>query len=275
MGPGGAGARPQHPVAEGGPQALADLPPHVARPPPLRRGLRRADAQQAERRAEERERVEQEHDRRGDRLHQERREPRPADLRQRAAGRQPRVRRHETVAPDERGQVGRIGELEEHRARADHEGDGDQELHRQQAGHGQERDGRQQPGAREVGPDHHRAPAAPVDPHARGQAEQEVGGRGGRREQPHLARTRIEVQRGRQRQRDEPDLGAEHGCGLAAPQLQEVAPHGRVSALRGMGELDPTDVHAHPTRSDHMGYRRLTRYPPGPAGMRGKSALAR
>jgi hypothetical protein len=87
------------------------------------------------------------------------------------------VRRDEAFAPDERRQVGRIGQLEEHGTRAGQQGDGDQPLHRQQAGHGQQRDGREQAGTHEVRADHHRTPAAAVDPHARGQPEQEIRGR--------------------------------------------------------------------------------------------------
>jgi hypothetical protein len=155
------------------------------------------------------------------------------------------VRRDEAVTPDQRRQVGRVGELEEHRAGADRQGDRDHDLHGERARPGQQRDGRQQRGAGEVRADHHRPPAAPVDPHARRKAEQEVRGRAGRGEQPHLSRPGVEVQGGGQRQRDEPHLGAEHGRRLAAPQLQEVRPDGRGRAGRGLRELDSFHLDAH------------------------------
>ena len=101
-------------------------------PPPGRRLLLFADAEEEEARAEEADRVHQHRVRRREDLDQHSRHTRAADLRRRAADLEIRVPLDDLVAFDERRKVRLVRDVEEDRADADEEGD-DVELPRVRA----------------------------------------------------------------------------------------------------------------------------------------------
>ena len=85
--------------------------------------------------------------------------------------------------------------------------------------------------AADVGRDHDLSPAAaPVDPRARVEREEEVGRQLGREEVAHLCRVRVEREHGDERERNQRHLVADERHGVPepeAPETQIVAQEGR------------------------------------------------
>ena len=116
-----------------------------------------------------------------------------------------------------------VGDVEEDRRHAQHQGHHVELPDVQDAEPPQHRDGRQGEGADEIGPDHHRPLPHPVDPGAGGQPDQQEGGHAGRVEDADLSVRGVQQQHRDHRQRQAADLLAHLAQGLARPEGDEVA----------------------------------------------------
>ena len=182
------------------------------------------DAQETERRGEEREHIRQDGAGSRERLHQVAAEPRTADVRGGAAAVHEGVRGQEVAPRDQRDQQRPVGHVEEHRERAGGEGDGDELSEGQDAEGGRDRDGRQHEGPAEVGRDHQPPPVAgPVRPGARGEGKDERRQILGRREVAECGGPRVQHEHRGQGQCEQRDLVAEERDRTAGPVAAEGA----------------------------------------------------
>ena len=187
-------------------------------------GLSRVDRAQEARRDQERDRVHGKRQRAGDGLHQQPGDARADDEGRRAAAVRQRVRLDVVLALDQVREHGVVGHEEQHAEDAGQEPDDVHLLDRQGVERVGDRDRRQQQPAADVGGDH-RPPLvrAAIDPGAGVQREDQVGDQRRRRQVPHLRWRRVQHEDGRQRQRDDRHLVAEHRHRLADPEPAEVA----------------------------------------------------
>jgi hypothetical protein len=130
---------------------------------------------------------------------------------------------NELVLPDQGGEVGEGGGVEQHGEDADAQGDGVHELDPQHPEERGQRDRADDRAAAEVGPHHERPAPAPVGPHAGRQCEQQRRQVARRLEDAHLRGRGVEGDHGREGQRDERQLPAQQGRAEARPELLEVA----------------------------------------------------
>jgi len=130
-----------------------------------------------------------------------------------------------------------VRQAEDRGQTARHEGHEVEHGHRQRAGPGEDRHQCDQPGAAEIGPDHQRSAAHPVDQHAEQQHRPKERQLAGTIQQAHLKRGRMQVQNGGQRQGQHRHLAAEGGHRLPQPEPVEVTvpgqPPGRVRLQQG------------------------------------------
>ena len=145
------------------------------------------------------------------------------DERERAAAVDQRVRGHVVGALDDQLEERPVGDEEEDVERAGEERDDVQLRPRQMPDRVGDRHRRDQQAAPDVGRDHHLAPAAaPVDPHARVQREDQVRHERGGEQRAHLRRRRVECEDGGQWQRDQRDLVADQRHRLPDEVAAEV-----------------------------------------------------
>ena len=102
------------------------------------------------------------------------------------------------------------------------EPDAVEDLDRQVVGEGRDRNGEQRRAARDVGHDDDRQLAHAVEQHARVQRHERERQRLQRDEHAHLQRRGVQQQRRRQRQREVGDLGAERRDRQRDPELPEI-----------------------------------------------------
>ena len=224
----GAGAagereRAQDRVAPEHGQPFADLGPGAG----LRLGWRWrrllvADQRQRDGRDEEGDGVDRDRDRRGQELDQPTGQAEAGHLGDRVGRLQAGVGLDQRLAPDQRRQVGPVGDVEEGRQDADQQRDQVELLDAERAEQRRDGDREGQQEAPKVGPDHDRAPPQPVDPDAGEQADQQRRGHVGDVEQAHLERRRVQRHRGDEQEGEAADQGAEERDRLPRPQLQKV-----------------------------------------------------
>ena len=169
------GNRPPQTVADEVAQAFHELAAHAWRLSWLRDDLGPSDSKHEHRRAYEADGVEQDRVRRGDRADECARQPRPRELRGRAADLELRVAFDEALPLDQRGQVRLVGDVEEHRAHADDESDGIELPDGQRVEGVREWNRPERERAPEIAEDEDRLSPQPVDPDPRGQREEKEG----------------------------------------------------------------------------------------------------
>lgn len=228
------GQRAQEPVAGHEPEPLDDLAPGARPPRDRRRGrLPHPHEPQAQRRGGEGQRVGEDGEGRGERLHQDARQPRPRQLRGRPAQAQLAVRFQDPVARHHRQEERCPGDAGGGAQDAGEEPDRVELLDAERAQEVGERHHPQEGAAPQVRGDQDGALAAPIDPDAHRQPDQQRRRPLGRRQEPHLRRAGPEDQRGGQGQREQGDLRAERGDRLPGPEREEraVAPQAGESWL--------------------------------------------
>jgi hypothetical protein len=193
--------------------------------PPAGLGGRRldgADAGQCRRRADERQRVEQQGTRGGQQGHQESGEALPAHVRHRPAAVQQRGALHILLGRHHRHEQRAVRDEEQHVEGTDPERDQVELREAEDAEQVRDRDRRGEDGPREVG-DQHGAAALPppVDPGAGQHREQQARQQCGGGEVAHLGGVRVQDEHGRQGYGQQGDLVAEQRHGLPGPEPAE------------------------------------------------------
>ncbi len=161
-------------------------------------------------------------------------DPGTCDLGRRTDGLQRSVARDQLVLGQQLGQEALVGDVEEDGRHAGDQGDDVQLHHRQHTGDGGQRDARHRHRPHDIGADHQRQLAHPVDPGPGRQSDQQERGgfRGG--EQPHLEGGGVELEHRDERQGDQGDLGTELSGRGTGEQEAEIAQTQR-AAGRGSG----------------------------------------
>ncbi len=181
-----------------------------------------AQLAQHQRRGEERQRVDEDRDRRGQRLDQHAGDARADERGPGLAERDLRVGLDEAPAPGHLREQHLVGRAADDVLDAAEEADREQHLDREPVGERGERDHRERERAAHVGDDHDRQLADAVDQHARLQREERERERLERDEYAHLQRRRVQQDRGGQRQREVRDLRAERRDRQRQPHAPEV-----------------------------------------------------
>jgi len=180
-GGGASGEDPQERVGEHRPQSLADVRRDAG---PLTRcgGRRLGDSygQEEQRRRDVRDGVDENRERRADQLDEHAAGARAHDLRDRCRHLELAIALDQSIAVDQRRQIGEVGHVEQHGQRAGRERDRVQQLDSQHPEPARERDDEQERRATQVRGDHHRSPPAPIHPHTREEADEQGGRRLGR-----------------------------------------------------------------------------------------------
>ena len=181
-----------------------------------------AHAHHEERRDDEAHRVADDGVRRGDGGDERAGRARAADLRDGDRELQLRVPVDEVLAVDEGGEVRLISDVEEDGEDPDEELKDEQVPDLQHAREPEDRDEREQNGARRVADDEDPAAAQAIDPDARGEGEEDEGEEAQHAEERELDRARVQVDRGEPRDGELRDLRSDLADRLARPELEEV-----------------------------------------------------
>ena len=160
-------------------------------------------------RDQEGDRVGDDGDRRGQRADQQPTETGPADLGDRGAGAQPAVGLDQVVPIDQLRQVGLVGDLEQHLADTEPEGDHEQVAEPEHFEQGQHGNQQQEHRLGEMGPDQQRPLPAAVDPDSGEHGEEQVRNGAEGTEHAHLSRRGVEQLNGDQGDGQQGDLGAD------------------------------------------------------------------
>ncbi len=175
------------------------------------------------RRAEVRERVEEQRDRRCHRLDEDSGDGRPGDEGQRAAEAHLAVGVDDVPPRDDTDEERRPADVEHDREGPDSERDGvelGEAEHVERVGH-RHRGEQQRP--TDVGHDHELPPRLqPFDPDAGEEREEQVRHQLRGDEEAHLGRGRVQREDGDEREGQQRDLVAEHGDRLRRPELPEL-----------------------------------------------------
>jgi hypothetical protein len=204
-------------------EPLDDLAADRRRRGPLGSGrLGRPDQEQGRGRECERHCVDQDRERRADDLDERPRQAGPADLGERRARGQLAVAVNDPIDPDERGNVGGVGGVEQGAKACLHEHDEVELLHPQDPGDVGDRDREQEQRPHGVGPDQEGAAPKPIRP-GPGEQPHEENREAARYHEPgHPPGARAEDQQRGQRHGGARHDRAELGHGLTRPQLEEV-----------------------------------------------------
>ena len=196
--------------------------------------VRNVDAPQHQPRREERQRVDEDRERRGDELDQPAGETGPDERGRRLAQRDFRIRLDEPAPARHPREQHLIGGTADHVLDAAEESDDEQDLDRQRAEVRGNGDGKQRHAAPDGRGDHDRKLADAVDQHARVQAHKRERKRLERDQHAHLPRRSLQQHGGRERQREIRDLGAERRDRQRRPELHElrIAPEALEGPLR-------------------------------------------
>ncbi len=213
---------PQQRMLQHEAQALADL--DVQRPAARSWGrlVDVADPADEQRRAEEAEGVERDRHGRADELDQPAGDGRTRDHRDRLGGLELGVAVTDLVRLHDLRQVALVGDVEEHRARPDHERDPEQLDQGEPPEGPRQREGGQGSGADQVVGHEHAPTPPPVDPGAGRQADDEEGQELAGAEQAHLEGVRVQHVDREHRHRQHRQLGARRAGRLGQEQLPEV-----------------------------------------------------
>ena len=220
--PGEPGERRQRRVAAHELQPLGDLVGDAGPRARMRHVARHAQVPQHQRRDQERDRVDEDRERRGQRLDQEAGDAGADQRRAGLAERDLRVGLDQPPASRHLREQHLVGRAADDVLDTAEEADRVEHLDREPAGERRHRDGRERERAAHVGDDDDRQLADPVDQHARVQREQRERKRLERDQHPHLERRGVQHQRRRQRQREVGDLRAERRDRQRQPHAPEV-----------------------------------------------------
>ena len=146
----------------------------------------------------------------------------PSELSDRRGALKLRVAVDELLARDQGGEVRLVRDVEEHRQHADDERDREQLPDAELAECVCDRNRSERERATHVADDQDGAPGQPVDPHPRGEREQQERQLLEDRERCDRERARMEDVDRDQRQREQAELRAELADRLACPELQKV-----------------------------------------------------